>query len=1037
MSTSFHHGRVEELLAQTGWVRAIAARLVQDPGLADDVAQDAMIAAVQKPPEDPTAIRAWLAAVVRNLARQRRRGEARRRRREAEVGSSNQEYPSAAELAARVETQQELATAVLELREPSRSTIILRFYEGLSSAEIARRGEIPAATVRGRLRRGLCELRTLLDRRSNGDRSAWMAALLPIVRTQGHRVNGAASSLALGALAMSMTHKIAIGGALAAVLCAGLLSIGPFQVGQFDATGKVSGDGPADSAAFVPPSSRDGGQLGATLDSAADRLTNATDRDHVRRVEKLSREETRSSQSGSVVARILGPQGNPASGARLLVPETDPSLQAQAQISGSVALDLPPSVCGTTVEVLVAAPGLCTKSLTVSPSCGETIDLGLVRLEAGGRVEGRVVDQNGELVQGAVVSAHAVSENEVSTLERARLIGPLSPASPVRVVATDGRFAMEGLGIRRVRLWADIRGHHFGWSQPVLVRANATTSDVVIRVHQLGNTDAVRGRVLYPGDIPAPDVSIHYVATSGSDRIRSWVASEETGDFEIRVKPDAVVDLRADPPAGWVAAPQTNIRPSAQIHLFRLQRSSTANIQVRTLDSAKLLAVSVRVLSANSTTTLFAATQAVSDEAAVQVPIPEEAYLVHLQHAGYRPVTLGPFDAGQPPRSLEVQFERLQVVSGRVLASGLPVSGATVRLHRRAAPNEHAVHNGFDVWIDLAPAPATKSDTSGRFSLGVQHSGAYILRVDALGFAPAEIQKLVVDAERGREGIEVSLGQGGSLEGTIRTNSGDSLGGVIVGLSRGDGYAKTLRASSDGTYRFERLLPGQYEVRLVEKEISTRTSESVSTFLVGGRQRSWSWNALIRAGETTVHDIAAPKDVHQSALSVSLHVDGVPAAGWTWQLSKEAAGGKPNTGALSLEGTARIESDQSGRCTLALSASRDRWIVMPVAREDTLSKLDLDLATGQLTGQISGTAAQSQDDVFYVTRPQVGVTTVTRLDVSADGNFHLEHAFAGRGHVVQIAHGQLSMGEAPEPANWRVLKTVDVPEGGETFVGVR
>ncbi|HVS10872.1 MAG TPA: sigma factor-like helix-turn-helix DNA-binding protein, partial [Planctomycetota bacterium] len=82
------------------------------------------------------------------------------------------------EAAARV--QQRLARAMLDLSEPGRSTVVLRYFEGRSAAQIARETGVPESTVRNRLRRALAELRGSLEREYGGDRGQWLAALLPI-----------------------------------------------------------------------------------------------------------------------------------------------------------------------------------------------------------------------------------------------------------------------------------------------------------------------------------------------------------------------------------------------------------------------------------------------------------------------------------------------------------------------------------------------------------------------------------------------------------------------------------------------------------------------------------------------------------------------------------------------------------------------------------------------------------------------------------------------------------------------------------------
>ena len=60
----------DELLAHAGWLHGLAARLVRDPERAADVVQDTWLVALERPPRGRgAALRRWLGAVARNLAR--------------------------------------------------------------------------------------------------------------------------------------------------------------------------------------------------------------------------------------------------------------------------------------------------------------------------------------------------------------------------------------------------------------------------------------------------------------------------------------------------------------------------------------------------------------------------------------------------------------------------------------------------------------------------------------------------------------------------------------------------------------------------------------------------------------------------------------------------------------------------------------------------------------------------------------------------------------------------------------------------------
>jgi RNA polymerase sigma factor (sigma-70 family) len=200
---------IDDLLANAGWVRALARSLVRDPHAADDVEQQAWTAAIGRPPGRRGNLRAWFARVVRRKASDVRRGAERRRRHETAV-PAREDLASPGELVARAELRAQLAKAVLALAEPYRATVLLRYFEGLEAAEIAELQAVPLATVRTRLQRAITLLRERLRKAWGGEPRDARARLLTLA-------GGGWGAVARGG-AIVITKKTGVG-----VLAAGLL----------------------------------------------------------------------------------------------------------------------------------------------------------------------------------------------------------------------------------------------------------------------------------------------------------------------------------------------------------------------------------------------------------------------------------------------------------------------------------------------------------------------------------------------------------------------------------------------------------------------------------------------------------------------------------------------------------------------------------------------------------------------------------------------------------------------------------------------
>jgi RNA polymerase sigma-70 factor (ECF subfamily) len=154
-----------EALVRRHWEGAhrTAFLIVHDAGAAEDIAQEAMLAAVRaidrfdrRRPFLP-----WLHRIVVNRSLDWVR--ARQRRPETSVDPLPDGSPADAAGAPGVGLSSELMAALAELDPEQRALVVLRHLLGYRASELARMLGLPPATVRTRLARALERLRALLE----------------------------------------------------------------------------------------------------------------------------------------------------------------------------------------------------------------------------------------------------------------------------------------------------------------------------------------------------------------------------------------------------------------------------------------------------------------------------------------------------------------------------------------------------------------------------------------------------------------------------------------------------------------------------------------------------------------------------------------------------------------------------------------------------------------------------------------------------------------------------------------------------------
>lgn len=211
----------KELLQHSAFVRRLAHHLLGDPEAAEDVAQDALLTAIERPPRDGARWKSWLSTVTRRRAYRHLRDQDRRRRKLESVPAPDTPEPPDS-IAARRAVLGRVTSAVHDLEDVYLEAVLLRYFEGLTPTEIAKRLDVPLATVSSRLQRALVKLRARLDDEADARWRTSLAVAVGLPPSLGRVCKASPPATFLWSLTMTQaTSAIAMGAAVLAVLAFG------------------------------------------------------------------------------------------------------------------------------------------------------------------------------------------------------------------------------------------------------------------------------------------------------------------------------------------------------------------------------------------------------------------------------------------------------------------------------------------------------------------------------------------------------------------------------------------------------------------------------------------------------------------------------------------------------------------------------------------------------------------------------------------------------------------------------------------------
>ncbi|MCC7171918.1 MAG: sigma-70 family RNA polymerase sigma factor [Planctomycetes bacterium] len=921
-------------LKDSAWVAALARRLVRDPALADDAAQDTWLAYLRhrpghRPGHGPGhgpgdgpgggpgpgrgSVRPWLATVLRNAVRDRLRRDARRgeRERSVAVDSDTASTESAADAVLRAELQKRVFAAVLELDEPLRSTILLRYAQGRTSASIAREQGVPEGTVRWRVKEGLDRVRARFDAEHGGSRAAWVAWLAPLARPK-------AASFALPWIASAAAVVLVAVGFV--VTRSGGTNDEPSpnpSAGEATAALVAVAD-PAPAAPLSPPS------------PAPRTATTAPD--------------TR------VTLRVVDSAGAPLEGANVRV-ELAANVLATAVSArdgtATVAWDLQETVFA---DVVIERVGCARVVHRAAMQPGSSVALGDVVLEPGIELRGVVVDPNGSPVVDAEVFAvdhatHGAFSKSIESRDprETSVLGQnLDPfdVTPLPSTRTDaaGRFALTGLPRSGYSVFAHAPGTRF-------VRLGGDVSDPRQRSDARIELNAMPGAAASQTELK---VSTSFVRSDGARTDSASVEFDPREPRTLRVTSARglpLVDAR-------VLVLDSNRRPvPCPVDVER-----EGDVLVFTLPTAK--------------SPVFLS---------VSAPLHTNALI-------------GPLTADEGTKApLAAELAARALVAGVVRRDGSPVAGARVAL---AFEGGATSDRGFVTRANTEFSGVTRTDAQGRFALELAESAerAWLtVRHESAGVAVLSPADLAKRSQAGAlDALAIELADGAMLDVGVPVAKGQSAAGFVIGVHDGLGSIACARTDDRGIAHFAHLPAGSMQVARLGREFDPYAGVGEGRRRLDARlapQRG----VMLKLGASA--SLALPGSATPSRVALQVSLDGAPAGGSVQRYAVasvlvdrgELVGGQISTHAPAMG---------EGRMMLRIVRGDDAFVIDVARSFASDERLEFELRTASLRGRVLTPRAE-RSRLTWVWKGPHGATCEERIRVAEDGTFALPSILAG------------------------------------------
>ncbi len=791
----------------------------------------------------------------------------------------------------------------------------------------------------------------------------------------------------------------------------------------------------------------DGGPVDPTAEGALERLEAAA---KVRELD-AAQDAPEVAPTATITARAQTADGRPVANAWLCVRHA-PWARAVGDASGELRLEVPAEDFerfvaqqdARTIQPELGAPRHAAHIRMSAVAEGETrLELGVVVLEPGADLFGRVVDANGLGVERARVVFTAPLEAAPDAAEPAHQGPPelrFSGWAPSRYeLATSGpggAFRFDGLRPGYGSVWARGETSLWSWSEPIGLRAGEEAGEVVLVLREVPER-TLRGRLVDP---EGRAVAGRPVRCSGPQPDGGWrhARSDGEGRFAFALEEPGEYALRAETLVWeWEPAELEGLRPGTHDVVLAYSAARWLEVSVHDREGRALPhgRVSAVLAEGAAVYALSRSTSTLDADGRGRLRRPSNAFRVLVEAPGFRNALLGPFEPARFPEPLVVTLESVPAIVGRVfLPDGSPAAGASVAL-RRGPPHAQGLprltHQGWmgdgEPFVYAAhpkPKASARCDAQGRFrlplpgidlrsegeregsevqSLGYTDSGATPASAANVGGAPTWFVHVALEGHathtfgpRAFEGeqdfeLELALPRAGTLVGRLVLEEGGEPRGFLVRVADGLAQVASSSVAPDGSFRFEHLHPGPWQVRVFEPDARFYHHAGLAT------EAPFVPDVEVLAGETVDYELrfrARP----QARLLGHLLLDGVAPGPWRAEVRIRRASASSillMSSTLDPDGRFEVTSEPGAEVAFDLLRRRGDAPVLTVSAKVELLAGDnpwsLDLATASLEGFVEPARPEAPTRGFggefsYVSQRD-GITLRVRFRPDSTGRF--------------------------------------------------